>query len=124
VTCGVPEEAVIHFERALRLDPRDPNGHDTVHGMALALIQLGRDAEAVTFARRAVQQNPKIAPSWRTLAAALAMSGQLDEARAALRQMLVLDPECTVQTMARRVGYSEQTGARIFAGWRKAGMPE
>jgi hypothetical protein len=38
--------------------------------------------------------------------------------------MLVLDPECTVQTMARRVGYSEATGARIFAGWRKAGMPE
>jgi pentatricopeptide repeat protein len=92
--------------------------------MALALIQLGRDAEAVTFARRAVQQNPNIAPSWRTLAAALAMSGQLDEARTALRQMLVLDPECTVQTMARRVGYSEATGARIFAGWRKAGMPE
>jgi TolB-like protein/tetratricopeptide (TPR) repeat protein len=124
VTCGVPEEAVTHFGRALRLDPRDPNGHDTVHGMALALIQLGRDAEAVTFARRAVQQNPNIAPSWRTLASALAMSGQLDEARAALRQMLVLDPACTVQTMARRVGYSETTGARIFAGWRKAGMPE
>ena len=124
VTCGVPEEAVTHFERALRLDPRDPNGHDTVHGMALALIQLGRNAEAVTFARRAVQQNPNIAPSWRTLAAALAMSDQLDEARAALRQMLVLDPECTVQTMARRVGYSETTGAKIFAGWRKAGMPE
>jgi len=124
VTCGVAEEAVTHFERALRLDPRDPNGHDTVHGMALALIQLGRDAEAVTFARRAVQQNPKIAPSWRTLTAALAMSDKLDEARAALRQMLVLDPACTVQTMARRVGYTETTGGRIFAGWRKAGMPE
>ncbi len=124
VTCGASEKAVIHFERALRLSPRDPHGHDVAHGIGLALIQLNQTAEAVAFARRAIQQNPNVSACWRTLAAALAQSGQLEEASEALRQVLLIDPSCTVQTMARRVGYSEKAGARIFDGWRKAGMAE
>jgi TolB-like protein len=124
VTCGVPEKALHHFNRALRLSPRDPIQYEVLHGTGLALIQLDRAAEAVTFARRAVQQNPTIAACWRTLSAALSQAGYIKEARDALRRMLVLDPDCTVQTMARRVGYSEKTGAKIFDGWRKAGMPE
>jgi adenylate cyclase len=124
VTCGVPEKAVTHFERAQRLNPLDPIAYEMLHGMGLALIQLGRADDAVDFARRAVQQNPAIAACWRTLTAALAQAGQLGEARDTLRQMLALDPDCTVQTMARRLGYTEKTGAKIFDGWRKAGMSE
>ena len=56
--------------------------------------------------------------------AALARAGQLEEAGNALSRVLELDPRCTVQAMRKRVGYSEKSGARIFDGWRKAGMPE
>jgi len=92
--------------------------------MGLALIQLGRDAEAIAVTRRAVQHNPNIAASWRTLTAALALSGRLDEARYSLSRVLELDPTCAINAMRVRVGYSDKAGARIFQGWRDAGMPE
>ena len=124
VYSGAPERAIVNFERALRLSPRDPRAHDSLHGMAAALIQLGRDAEAIAVARRAVQQNPNFAAAWRTLASALALSGKIEEARGALASGVALDPNCSINTMVTRTGYSKGAGVRISEGWRLAGMPE
>jgi hypothetical protein len=54
----------------------------------------------------------------------LALAGQLDEARNAVSRVRELDPTCSIDAMRVRLGYSEKAGARIFEGWRKAGMPE
>jgi TolB-like protein/tetratricopeptide (TPR) repeat protein len=120
---GQPEKALVHFERALRLSPRDPRAHDGLCGMAVALIQLARDVEATAVARRAIQQNQDFAASWRALAAALALSGHLDEATNAISRVNELDPTCSLESMSHRVGYSEKARARLFEGWRRAGMP-
>ena len=121
---GVPDKALAHFERAMRLHPRDPRAHDILHGMALALIQLERDTEAIAVARKAVQQSPTFAAAWRSLTAALALTGQVDEARRALVQALKLNSTCTISSMNLRVGHSERARSRLFEGWRIAGMPE
>jgi adenylate cyclase len=121
---GRAEQALTYFERALRLNPRDPRAHDTLVGMALALIQLERDAEGITTARKAIQQRPTFAGAWRMLAAGLALAGRLEEARDALRHVLELDPTCTLETMYLRFGHSETARARFYDGLRKAGMPE
>lgn len=121
---GQAEQALTCFERALRLNPRDPRAHDTWIGMALALIQLERDAEAIAAARKAIQHHPTFAGAWRMLAASLALAGRLDEASAALRRVLELDPTCSLATMYLRFGHSEQARARFYDGLRKAGMPE
>jgi TolB-like protein/tetratricopeptide (TPR) repeat protein len=124
---GRPQEALAHFERALRLSPREALIHDVaspLNGMALALIQLERDAEAVGMARKSIQQNPESAGAWRMLAAALALTGQLEQARAAFERVRVLDPECTIQSLYLRFGHSESARARFYEGLRKAGMPE
>ena len=80
VYAGQSENAVAQFERSTRLSPRDPNNFETLAGLANALIQLGRDEEAVAAARTAVQQGPNFTPSWRYLISALAHTGRTDEA--------------------------------------------
>jgi TolB-like protein len=124
IYAGRPEVGLEYLERAVRLSPLDARSEDSWAGIALALIQLERNKEAVAAGRRATQGNPNSATGWRVLSAALALTGQLEEARAAMRRLLVIDPNCTVAIMAVRQGYADMAKARYFDGLRKAGLPE
>jgi TolB-like protein len=125
VFAGEAERAVEHFRRNLRLSPRDPRAYDALSGLAFALVQLGRDAEAIALFRQAILQNPGFAPGWRGLTSALAMAGQLDEAKRALTRTLELDPPFTIQSITARLGFSDGArNGRLFEGWRRAGVVE
>jgi TolB-like protein len=124
VTCGDSEKALAHLRRAVQLSPRDPRADDAWAGIAIALIQLERDAEAVEAGRAAVQGNPNSASAWRAYSAALAWTGQPDEARTAMQRMLAIDPTCTIASMNARYGYAKAAGRRYFTGMRKAGLPD
>ena len=115
------ERAVLHFEQALLLSPRDPRSYDALNGLAFALIQLGRDAEAIEASRTALRQNADFAPAWRSLTSALALSGQMEEARAALARTMQLDPAFSIDGMTVRLGFSEPARTRLYEGWRQAG---
>ncbi len=58
------------------------------------------------------------------LAASLALSGRLNDAREALRRVFELDPTCTLKTLYARFGHSEKVRARFYEGLPQAGMPE
>ena len=116
--------AVEHFERAGRLSPRDPMGFDHLGGWAIALIQLGRDDEAIEIARRAIQQNANFSTAWRALAAAYALLGKAGEATEAVRRLRELDPAITVSNFAPRAAYTPKALSRYLEGLRKAGLPE
>ena len=123
---GRPEEALVHFELAIRLSPREARHHDLAgpnNGAALALMQLGRDAEAVESARTALHHNPDNVGGWRMLSAALALCGRLEEATAAMKRVLEIDPTSSLSTLHLRFGQSEKTRARFFEGLRRAGLP-
>lgn len=124
VYCGEPEKALTYLQRAVRLSPRDPRAEDAWTGITLALMQLDRDKEAVAAGRKAVQGNPNSASAWRAFATALALAGQSDEADAAMRSMLAIDPTCTATSMKARYGYTERAADRYFSGMRKAGLPD
>ncbi len=124
IYAGRPEAALEYLERAVRLSPRDARSEDSWAGITLALIQLERDNEAVAAGRRATQGNPNSATAWRVLAAALALTGQLDEARNAMRRLLAIDPSCTLAIMTVRQGYADKAKVRYFDGMRKAGLAE
>jgi Flp pilus assembly protein TadD len=113
------KKAIMNFERSLRLSPHDPKAHDSLSGMAIALIQLDRAAEAIPIARRAVQHNPNYPTAWRAVTAALALTGRMDEAHAALVQLFEVDPNCSLDTIQLRFGYSPQAQARYFEGLRR-----
>ena len=93
-----------------------------------AKLQLGADAEAVALAAPEHRGQPKLSYRAFSLAAALALLGRLDEARAAAKAGLALDPSFTIRRF--RDGASSDNPAylagreRICEGMRLAGVPE
>ena len=113
--------ALDHLNRALRLSPNDPVNFDTWSGIAIVLIRLERDEQAVAAARRAVQLNPKYTTAWRALASSLALSGDVEGSRYAASQLLFLEPTFTLARWHRP--WLKNT-VRFMEGLRKAGLPE
>jgi tetratricopeptide (TPR) repeat protein len=120
---GEAERAVEHFERTLRLGPRDPRAYDATSGLAFALVQLGREEEAIGLFRQAIRQNANYAPAWRGFTSAMAMAGQLDKARRALKRTMELHPAFSLDSITERLGFGEKVrNGRLFEGWRRAGV--
>jgi len=119
---GQTEAAIELFERSLRLSPTDPPAYAAWAGMALALLALGRDAEAVAAARRAVQFNPVSCDALRVLTASLALADRLHEAQATLGRLLELDPICSIQTVRLGEALHQKGGNRLLDGLRYAGL--
>jgi TolB-like protein/Flp pilus assembly protein TadD len=73
------EPAIEHFERAMHLNPLDPEIGFVLGGKAFAFIQAGRADEAVALARRALVEMPASSSSHIALTTALAAAGRWDE---------------------------------------------
>jgi adenylate cyclase len=73
------EPAIEHFERAMHLNPLDPEIGFVLGGKAFAFIQAGRANEAVALARRALVEMPASSSSHIALTTALAAAGRWDE---------------------------------------------
>ena len=87
-----------------------------------------QDAEAVMWFRRAIEANRNFAFTHLSLAAALACLGNIDEARAAGKAGLALEPSFTIgrfRAGARSDNLVYIGGReRIYEGMRRAGVPE
>lgn len=116
--------AIDHLEKAIRLNPRDPLGFQAWNGIAIALIQLERDGEAVEAAQRAVRSNPHFHSAWRALASSLALAGRVEEARKAMDEMLRLRPGESWARMSARPVHRSPWSSRYLAGQRLAGLPD
>ena len=121
---GRAEQALGLFQRALRLRAADPATAASWSGIGYALLALGRDAEAIEAGRRAAQHDPESADAFRVLAAAFVFSDRADDAGAALRRLLALDRAGSIDAIKLRFGIRETIAPRLFAGLRRAGLPE
>jgi adenylate cyclase len=128
VFLGRSNEAAQHTLKAIRLSPHDPQLALWYYQLAVTYIHDQRDHEAVEWARRGVQVNPNVRYVYRILAAALALSGRLDEARAVAAEMLRRYPKETVSSFLKREPWPDaryRVGQnREITGMRMAGIPE
>jgi TolB-like protein len=88
---GCAEQTEGHIQEALRLSPRDIFAYRWMLFVGIAKAQLGADAEAASWLRRSIEANRNFPLAHFHLAAALALLGQLDDARAAAQAGLALD---------------------------------
>ena len=93
-TCSAkPETAIAHFERALRLSPKDMANWDVWTGLGFALLQAKRDDDAIAAGYFATQHGPKFSFAWRLLIAATALGGRFSEMRSAVSRLYELEPD-------------------------------
>jgi adenylate cyclase len=128
VFLGRSNEAAEHTLKAIQLSPRDPQLALWYYQMALTYIHEKRYDEAVDWGRRAVQVNPNLRYPYRILAAALALSGRVDEAKTVAAEMLRRYPKETISAFLVREPWPDPTyragQSREVAGMRLAGIPE
>jgi tetratricopeptide (TPR) repeat protein len=87
---GKIEEAIGHFERALRLNPDSAEAHNNL-GMALA--QTGKIEEAIGHFEQALRITPGFAKAHNNLGIALGQTGKIGEAIAQYEQALRINPD-------------------------------
>jgi TolB-like protein/Tfp pilus assembly protein PilF len=123
------EETEAHVQKALRLSPREPQAFTWLAVGGYAKDYLGRYEEAVAWQRRSIEANGNFPTAHFHLAIALAHLGRLEEARAAARVGLTLNPHFTIA--GHRAGniFSDSPAhlawrERQYEGLRKAGVPE
>jgi len=125
---GRGAETEAHIHEALRLSPRDTFAFDWLMMIGFAKLQIAADIDAVSWFRRSLEANRNYPIAHFALAAALALLGSQQEARAAARAGLALDPGFTI----RRFRLNAQGDSpiylakreRVVDGFRIAGVPE
>ncbi|MDE5466037.1 winged helix-turn-helix domain-containing protein [Bradyrhizobium sp. CSS354] len=125
---GRAAETEGHIREALRLSPRDFEAYQWTCYVGVAKLQLGSDVEAVSWLRRSTEANRNFPLAHLSLAAALGLTGALDEARNAAITGLALNSGFTI----RRFLAAQQSDNPIYLagveraceGFRLAGVPE
>ncbi|WFU83233.1 adenylate/guanylate cyclase domain-containing protein [Bradyrhizobium sp. CIAT3101] len=125
---GRAAETEGHIRDALRLSPRDVETYQWTCFVGVAKLQLGLDAEAVSWLRRSTEANRNFPLAHVSLAASLGLTGALDEARTAAGTGLALNSGFTI----RRFMAAQQSDNPIYRaglerfceGLRLAGVPE
>jgi len=107
---GAFDEAIRHYEEAVRISPEDVDSHT---GLGYALVGTGRFVEAIEQYRESLRLNPGDTTAHNNLGDLLARQGRVDEAIEHLTESLRLDsknPEAHANlglALARRGSYPE-----------------
>jgi adenylate cyclase len=120
-----PEAAIEACDRARRLSPFDPLGYWSAFGLAMAHLVAQRFEQAIEWANRALNDQPRLISALRVKAVANAHLGRLDEARAALARLLAIDPKFTIAAGRALLAAAAPEFLEIYLnGLRLAGLPE
>jgi TolB-like protein/class 3 adenylate cyclase/Tfp pilus assembly protein PilF len=121
--CIELDRAILQFERAIRLSPRDPEIGLMLNGIALAHLIAGRATQALTAAQKGIDDLPRFTSVHRIKIAALVGLGRLQDAKTAAETFLSLDPTFTITTRLpkfRDVAFQQ----RYHSALKAAGLPE
>jgi adenylate cyclase len=96
--CTDTERAIAHFERAMRLSPRDPEMASMLTGISFAHLIAGHNEKALSFAQQGIDEGPHFTSGHRAKIAALIFLDREQEARAAAEMLLTFDPQFSISS--------------------------
>ena len=121
---GHADEAADAGEMALRLSPLDPIRYyyDSLAGAAM--LGARRYERAIELSRRSLKQNRMHLSTFRVLAMAQALSGDIDGARLTVADLLAKDPGFNIATFRRVSPWRISPDlAQLIAALHEAGVP-
>jgi adenylate cyclase len=122
---GAPDEAMACFERAMRLNPLDPEMYRMQAGMAAAHLFAERLDLASSLAERAFRQLPSFLLVVAVMAASHALAGRPDKARLAMERLRQLDPALRISNLEDWLPIRRAEDRATFAeGLLRAGLPQ
>jgi TolB-like protein len=122
---GDYDAAHSHADTAARLSPRDPANVWWLFPRVIAAFVVEKYDEQVSWAKKATEAAPGFPGGWAHLAVGEAYLGHIENARAAMRQMLRVAPRATVKLYGTAIpARRPEDLERALEGLRKAGMPE
>jgi Flp pilus assembly protein TadD len=109
----------------MRLSPLDPILYNMHAGTAFAHFHADRYDEAISWAKRALREQPNNPTANRVLVASNALAGHKNEAQEAMAHLRELDPSFRVSNLSEVFALLRPEDlARFAEGLRKAGLPE
>ena len=112
------DDGIPWFEKALLLNPLDPQNHLYLAQLALAHLCAGRYDRAAEYARDAIRRRHDFIESHIALASSLGYLDRPDEARAALEGF----EDSATAYVERHVVYAQQVKDLVLAGLRRADL--
>ncbi|WP_027522279.1 adenylate/guanylate cyclase domain-containing protein [Bradyrhizobium sp. Ec3.3] len=123
-----PAETENHVREALRLSPSDVFAYRWMMWAGIANVNLNAHAKAVTWLRRSIDANRNFPLANFHLACALALLGSIEEAQAAAKAGLALNPSFSIRRFQLQAPGDNPTflakRERFYEGMRIAGVPE
>lgn len=120
---GQPAEAVRQFRIVLALNPYHPPARRAVYGKALLLA--GEPEAALAELRWAAARVPDYRVLHQALAVAAVETGRIEEARAAVRELLRINPAPNLRTVREAwFHHRKEDEERMLRELRAAGLPE
>jgi adenylate cyclase len=120
---GNAQAAIFHAEQGGTMPALGPERAWRDHVAAGAHYIAGRYGDSARWARVAAMHHPGLAANARILAASLAMLGRLDEAQAAARQLLAIDPDFRISAWRERAMLPADSRDTLAQRLRLAGLP-
>ena len=119
---GQSDVAITHFEKAMRMSPRDPFNSFFFVGIAAAHYLAHRYGDSIKWARQAAQLRPGYLGAHRILSASLAQIGQIGEAKETMNTLRQLQPGLSIAQIKQSVPYTAGPMTHFLEGMRKAGL--
>jgi TolB-like protein len=122
---GDPDNAIERLAYGMRLSPLDSEMYRMQGGMALAHLSARRFEEAVYWAEKALRDLPSFLIVVCIIAASHALTGRMDQACWAMRNLRRLDPALRLSDLKNWLLFHRPEYLAILSdGLRKAGLPE
>ncbi len=120
---GRPQEGLERIQKAMRINPHHPYNYTFHLGQAYFILERYR--EAIKAFKQGIANNPASERLHVWLAAAYARVGDMEEAEWEVDQILMLNPEFSIQRMQQALPFKDPVHLeRLVDGLRTAGLPE
>jgi TolB-like protein/Tfp pilus assembly protein PilF len=117
------EESIIYGKKSIRQDPIPLL--TSFHWLGRAYFMTGQYDDAILTFKKLLDRNPNYLPAHAFLAASYSSLGREVEATAAVKEVLRVNPEFSLESYAKTLPYKNNADAERYIGTlRKAGLPD